>query len=425
MNTVHYKERLSEFVDQQLPADLRQAVGEHLMQCDECRREHDAIRLGAGLAGKLERSDAPANLWMAIENDLDGDHAHVTMIPDRRPFNLRMAAGFAMAVVVVGFLTGLVYRGLFVVDAPTVVTNKGETPVVPVEPPVSNAMVPTPVIDNSNVANASVPSTGTTPSNSTEGNTAVPATNETFAYWQVDTLAGNPQIGSGTDPGKLAVGSYLVTDGSSRARVEVADIGTVDVAPNSRIKLVGTNKKQHRLSLERGSLHARIAAPPRLFIVDTPSAMAVDLGCEYTLEVDKAGNNKLHVTSGFVALERGGRESIVPAGAMCLTRKGKGLGTPFSAEATDAFRAALERFDFSGGGSVAVDAILASRNSYDIISLWHLLSRVSPTDRGKVYDALLAYVGPPEGVTREGVLKLDKKMLETWREEVERVWFEG
>ncbi|MEQ1642970.1 MAG: FecR domain-containing protein [Pyrinomonadaceae bacterium] len=425
MSKLHYKERLSEFVDQQLPADLRQAVGEHLMQCDECRREHDAIRLGAGLAAKLGRSDAPANLWMGIENELDGDHAHVTMIPDRRPFNLRLAAGFAMAVVIVGLFTGLLYRGLFMDDAPTVVTNKGETPVAPVEPPVSTEIAPPPLIDNSNVATANVPSTTTTPSNSIEGNTTAPVTNETSDYWQVDTLAGNPQIGSGTEPGKLAVGSYLVTDGASRARVEVADIGTVDVAPNSRVKLVGTNKKQHRLSLERGSLHARIAAPPRLFIVDTPSAMAVDLGCEYTLEVDKAGNNKLHVTSGFVALERGGRESIVPAGAMCLTRKGKGLGTPFSAETTEAFRAALERFDFSGGGSVAVDAILASRNSYDIISLWHLLSRVSPADRGKVYDALVPYVAPPEGVTRDGILKLDEKMLETWREEVERVWFEG
>ena len=420
MSTIHYKERLSEFVDQQLPADLRQIVGEHLMQCDECRREHDAIRLGANLAGKLERAEAPDSVWMAIENELDGAHTH----PERRPFSIQMAGAFALAVIVVGLFTGVVYRGLFSGETPTVATRPDESPVLPIQPTTPREVVQPPVVDNSNVANANVPTTTTPPSNAADANVTSPTFNENTDYWQVDTLAGNPQIGSGTEAGKLAVGSYLVTDGASRARVEVADIGTVDVAPNSRVKLVGTNKKQHRLSLERGSLHARIAAPPRLFIVDTPSAMAVDLGCEYTLEVDKAGNNKLHVTSGFVALERGGRESIVPAGAMCLTRKGKGLGTPFSAETTEAFRAALERFDFSGGGSLAVDAILASRNSYDIISLWHLLSRVSMSDRGKVYDALVPYVSPPEGVTREGVLKLNKKMLETWREEVERVWFE-
>lgn len=424
MSTMHYKEHLSEFVDQQLPADLRQTVGEHLMQCDECRREHDAIRLGAGLAAKLEHADAPAGVWIAIENELDAAHTQVTMIPDRRPFDLRMAAAFAMAIVVVGLFTGLVYRGLFMGDAPAVVTHQDEPLIAPVRPLIADNVV-TPIVDNSNAANANTPpANGITPSNATETNTAAPGIAQNPTYWQVDTLSGKPQIGSGTDSGKLEVGSYLVTDGASRARVEVADIGTVDIAPNSRVKLVGTNKQQHRLSLERGSLHARIAAPPRLFIVDTPSAVAVDLGCEYTLEVDKAGNNKLHVTSGFVALERGGRESIVPAGAMCLTQKGKGLGTPFSAETTSEFRAALERFDFAGGGSSAVQTLLEKRNFYDIVTLWHLLSRVSRSDREKVYDALAVYVNVPDGVTRDGIMKLNKAMLESWREEVERVWFE-
>ena len=139
--------------------------------------------------------------------------------------------------------------------------------------------------------------------------------------------------------------------------------------------------------------------------------------------MDKAGNSFLHVTSGFVALERDGRESIVPAGAMCATRRGKGLGTPFSVESSKEFRTALERFDFGGGGSRAVQTMLETREFYDMITLWHLLPRVTRPDREKVYDALAAYVEPPFGVTREGVLSLNKKMLEAWRLEVESAWF--
>src|SRR5262249_26007647 len=105
---------------------------------------------------------------------------------------------------------------------------------------------------------------------------------------------------------KLTVGEVLETDANSRARVQVADIGNVEIAPNSRIKLVNTKSTEHRLALEKGELKAKILAPPRLFIVDTPSAVAVDLVWEYTLEVDREGNGKLHVTMGFVALERGG-----------------------------------------------------------------------------------------------------------------------
>ncbi len=148
--------------------------------------------------------------------------------------------------------------------------------------------------------------------------------------WNVETLAGTPKVGNSFENGKLSVGQFLETDANSRAKVEVANIGNVEIAPNSRVQLVNSTSNEHRLSLERGILQAKILAPPRLFIVDTPSAVAVDLGCAYTLEVDKDGNSKLHVTSGFVALEKGGRESIVPAGAIALTKKGKGIGTPFA-----------------------------------------------------------------------------------------------
>ena len=423
MKTQHYKEKLSEFVDQQLSAEMRRTVGEHLMQCDKCRREHDAVRLGAGLASRLEQKDAPDNVWRSIESELDGMAPHVTIIPDRRPFGFRMAAGFAMALVVVGLFTGVVYRSLFMGEPATVATQTGQRSIA--AEPILEPIVQQPVLEPVNPATAVVLPTNTTaPHDVVQTNVDTPSAATPEAYWQVDTLAGNPQVGSGSDPGKLAVGSYLVTDGSSRARIEVADIGSVEVAPNSRVKFIGTTKAQHRLSLERGQLHARIAAPPRLFIVDTPSAVAVDLGCEYTLDVDTAGNSKLHVTSGFVALERGGRESIVPAGAMCLTRKGKRLGTPFSAEASEKFRAALEQFDFAAGGARALQIVLDSRNSYDIITLWHLLPRVSLADRTKVFDALAAYVQPPASVTRDGVMKLNKVMLAEWRESVEAAWWE-
>jgi hypothetical protein len=68
--------------------------------------------------------------------------------------------------------------------------------------------------------------------------------------------------------------------------------------------------------------------------------------------------------------------------------------------------------------------MLASRSFYDMVTLWHLLSRVQKGDREKVFDALAGYVEPPKGVTRDGILKLDKQMLEQWRADVENAWFE-
>ncbi|MEP6904231.1 MAG: FecR family protein, partial [Actinomycetota bacterium] len=242
--------------------------------------------------------------------------------------------------------------------------------------------------------------------------------------WNVETIAGTPKVGNSFESGKLKVGDLLETDANSKAKIQVANIGNVEIAPNSRVKLIKTNSTEHRLSLEKGELKAKIDAPPRLFIVDTPSAVAVDLGCEYTLEVDNDGNGKLHVTKGFVALERNGREAIVPAGAIALTKKGSGIGTPFSEDASPKFQAALYKFDFENGGSESLQTIIREASLYDSLSLWHLLSRAAKTERGKVFDALASEIKPPANVTREGILKLDKKMLAAWWKEIENVWFE-
>src|SRR5262245_45747119 len=228
--------------------------------------------------------------------------------------------------------------------------------------------------------------------------------------WQVASLEGTPLVGSAPlqGAGQLAVGQWLQTDASSRARIDVGRIGEVDVEPNTRIGLVKARVSEHRLSLERGEMSARIWAPPKLFFVDTPSAVAVDLGCAYTLKVDDAGIGRLVVTFGWVAFVRDGRESIVPAGAECITRPGLGPGTPYYTDASDALRGALESLDFGKGGSADVQVILSESRKKDAVTLWHLLPRVSQVDRGAVYDKLASFVPPPEGVSREGILKLNR-----------------
>ena len=425
MSTKHYRSILSAFVNHELSKGEQQEVAEHLMQCADCRTEHDRIKLGASFVGKLSQSDAPIGVWNRIEDSLDRKTTpQMTLVPDGTFFGLRNIAGYAVALLVVGGLVSLAYVMLFRPDTArtnvAVSTPDQSRPAQPLTGDV--AVLPANIPANADQTNSNIAATANSNTNSVPGSPS--AELASLPAWEFETISGSPKVGDASTTNRLAVGDYLETDAASRARIEVADIGNVEIQPNSRVKLVGTNPKQHRLSLEHGILQAQISAPPRLFIVDTPSAVAVDLGCAYKLEVDKAGNSYLHVTSGFVALERGGRESIVPAGAMCKTKRGGGLGTPFSADTSDKFRAALDRFDFRNGGSGAVQTMLENRNFYDMITLWHLLSRVQKADREKVFDALADYVKPPDDITREGILTLDKRMLASWRTEVERAWFE-
>ena len=238
--------------------------------------------------------------------------------------------------------------------------------------------------------------------------------------WNVARLGGSPRIDSQTmgDASKLGVGQWLETDATSRANIEVATIGSVEIDPNSRVRLLETNAEEHRLELQRGRLSARISAPPKLFFVNTPSGVAEDLGCAYTLEVDDAGNSILHVTLGWVALQLTDRESAVPAGAACAMKRGFGPGTPYFEDATQTFRGSLSKFDFAGSAnekSAALAAVLSEARPRDAMTLWYLLLRADRSDRAIVYDRLSALVSPPQDVTRDGVLNLDPQMLERWQ----------
>lgn len=233
------------------------------------------------------------------------------------------------------------------------------------------------------------------------------------AFWNVEKLAGTPIVGSEelTGYGMLKVGDWLETDDESSARLKVGMIGEVDVQPKSRIKLIETKSTEHRISLERGKINAAIWAPPRLFFVETPSATAIDLGCMYTLEVEEDGSGILKVTSGWVALQNGKTESLIPAGALCKTKKFYGPGTPYFDNATREFKNALDHFDFGGEKNSALANIIKEAGEKDALSLWHILSKVHDEDRNKIYTRLAELIEIPEGVTFEGILNGDQEMM--------------
>jgi len=239
------------------------------------------------------------------------------------------------------------------------------------------------------------------------------------AGWDVANLAGHPRISGSamSGAGRLAVGETLTTDADSQARIDVSAAGEVHVSADTRVRLIEAGKDRYRLALDRGTLNAFITAPPGQFVVDTPAATATDLGCAYTLHVDDDGTGFLSVMSGWVAFEFNGRESFVPAGASCRTDKRAGPGTPRFDDADHEFQVAVERFDFGASEADRTSAlmvILDHARSRDALTLWHLLARVRPAERGAVFDALAARVEPPAGVTRDRVLELDRSALDQW-----------
>ncbi len=243
--------------------------------------------------------------------------------------------------------------------------------------------------------------------------------------WRVARLEGSPRVGSRAVGENLDLrsGQTLVTDSVSRARIDVGEIGEVEVGPDSRVRLLEARRQDGSLALDQGTIQALIWAPPRRFFVHTSSAVAVDLGCRYTLHVNADGDGWMRVTIGWVAFQENGRESFVPVGAMCLIRPGSGPGTPFYEDSPKAFQEALATFDRTTSNppynsnvirSEFLKTVLQSARQRDALTLWHLLSRTEGNDRAQVFDRLAKLIPPPTGVTREGILAGDSHMRDLW-----------
>ncbi|HKO96684.1 MAG TPA: FecR domain-containing protein [Pyrinomonadaceae bacterium] len=368
----HVTEKLSAYRHAELSNDETRQVAEHLIGCTRCRLQLEEIKLGVKLAEALPQVSAPASLWSNIEAQLDTQPVAIESstreaTKSRRSTFKVWQPGFAGAAAGLLFVVCLTSFWIY--------------------------------------------------------------TRESRPFWDVVRINGAPRIGSSSfgEKGQLAVGQWLETDESSSAKIDVATIGHVEIDPNTRVRLVETRPTEHRLELARGKMSAKIWAPPRLFFVDTPSAVAADLGCAYTLEVDDAGASLLHVTAGWVALQLKGRESVVPAGAACATRPGIGPGTPYFLDASPVFKTALTKLDFDPGDtewpkSHALDLILQESRHRDTLTLWNLLYRVEGEDRVRVYERMAALAPPPKDVTREGVLRLDEPMLRLWKGYLENSW---
>jgi len=358
MFSKHVTSLSSAYFHDELTLPENKRVAEHLLSCATCRADFEDVKLGAKLAEQLQIKSAPDAVWAGLVAQLDQKVAQLDP-KNVRPTRLWFLKPLAIAAtIVVVIAAGLLFLR----------SNR----------------------------------------------------NTVVAQWNVARLDGSPRIDSENirDRSKLGVGQWLETDATSRAQIDVATIGNVEIDANSRVRLLQTNSSEHRLELARGRLSAHISAPPKLFFVNTPSGVAEDLGCAYTLEVDNDGNSILHVTLGWVSLQLTDRESSVPAGAACAMRRGVGPGTPYFEDASELFRTALSKFDFADNQNdktAALAAVLSEARPRDVMTLWYLLMRVSRVDRASVYDRMTSLVSPPQDVTREGVLNLDAKMIDRWK----------
>ena len=196
---------------------------------------------------------------------------------------------------------------------------------------------------------------------------------------------------------------------ASELRIPLGELAEITLRPGSELRFVHWRANKEALfELTRGSLEAKVAAPPVVpagfFCVDTPRGRVIDQGCRYELEMRDDGEVHVRVTEGGVTFEAAQRRAFVPAGAeVDVTAAGPQIplftdvkpGLMKAVREYEAVLAGKSTFDLRG---MSVKLVLAAAQSpRDSLALWHMLSDPDPELRKAVEGHLFELVGSPDG----------------------------
>jgi anti-sigma factor RsiW len=105
----HWTDRLSDYIDDELPPHDRAALEAHLSGCDDCRTLVADLRAVVARAAALAPAEPSTDLWPAIRDRIGGD---VRVIPLAKPAPVRARRltlsipHLAAAAAIVAFLSG-------------------------------------------------------------------------------------------------------------------------------------------------------------------------------------------------------------------------------------------------------------------------------------------------------------------------------
>jgi ferric-dicitrate binding protein FerR (iron transport regulator) len=218
---------------------------------------------------------------------------------------------------------------------------------------------------------------------------------------------------------RLEVGRELYLGPGETARLRVARIGAMEVGAGTTLTLRATAANQHRLVLTRGTVRARVWAPPASVVIKTPAGDVIDLGCRFRLSVDGDSRARVSVESGWVQLDNVAGETLVPAGASSEMAPGVAPLVPIFDDAAVSFRAGVRDFEVTlrtDASPARALGFLAEATERDVITLLGLARAAPPGARRALLERASTLSPPPSGVRVDAIVGGEREALWRWQD---------
>jgi RNA polymerase sigma-70 factor (ECF subfamily) len=217
---------------------------------------------------------------------------------------------------------------------------------------------------------------------------------------------------------KFSPGDIISTDSDSKVLIEVADVGTVELLPNSSFKRLD---KSYSAKLLDGKININTQGASEYFRIEIPSAIIEEfyMGTNYSVQEDVSGNSLIELNEGWLRVVFGEEETIFPEQYNLEILKSSGPSIPYYSGSPSEYTTLIQDYMFGSKGNIALYVILDASSERDGITLWNLLQKVRAAQRSAVYEKLYELVPHPDDLEKKNILNLDADMLQIWLDEIE------
>lgn len=224
---------------------------------------------------------------------------------------------------------------------------------------------------------------------------------------------------SASTTAELRLDQPMHLDAAATAKVRIARIGTMQVQPGSSFTLVESSSRRHRVQMDAGAVRVRVWAPPGKFAFNTPAGTVLDMGCIFDLWVEADGTSRVTVKTGWVEMENGWGEVLVPAGASSVMTAAARPGVPIFDDADARFIQGARAFEQASDDKArasALETIVQTARRRDVYSLL-LLARYSRVEwQRALLERAAQLVPPPAPGTVEAIMAGDVDQLWAWKD---------
>ncbi|MCZ7602296.1 MAG: FecR domain-containing protein [Melioribacteraceae bacterium] len=238
--------------------------------------------------------------------------------------------------------------------------------------------------------------------------------------WNLKLNYGNYSIVPTSSASTIDNNQIITTEDSTKVSINIPNAGRVDLRSFSSLKVLKGKDSENIISLTSGRLDAVCKIDdPRLTII-TPQAELKIITGNFTASINNVSFLNLETANGILKVSNSKEEITLVQDHKCTISSDGTIGIPYHIAADSSLISLVDKISFGTPSIADFGKVLNIAQPLDGMTLLYLIPKAkTPADRIPIYQKLNEFYPVVPGITQEGIIKLDKKMLELWHNEIE------